>query len=217
MQPLTEKVLLLSPPGGMFDMTVVGNLLLEASEGARKVLVHRAVRAGEILRLKPGLFLLRPELRRSSLHPFVVAAALHAPSHISLESSLSFHGMIPEAVYQVASVTAARSRSFDTPVGLFTFHRVPARQPRAGVKAVRLGTNDWAFIATVLRAIADSVYLRPPVTWETDGLGFLTESLRIEEDDLMRIPLEDFQEIQESLRSQRTRRYLEGLRRALGK
>lgn len=55
------------------------------SVSARGLLVHRACKAGEILRLKPGLFVLGQPYRRSEPHPFVVAAMLHAPSHISLE------------------------------------------------------------------------------------------------------------------------------------
>jgi hypothetical protein len=215
MQLLTEKALVLSPPGGLFDMTAVRNIFPDASEGARKVLAHRAVSAGEVIRLKPGLFLLQPSFRKSDPHPYVVAALLHAPSHISLETALSYHGLIPEAVYQTASVTVARSRSFDTPIGRFTFQRVPARNPRAGVQAVKLGHNAWAFVASALRAIADIVYLRPSVAWIKDGLGFLADSLRIEEEDLSRIELSSCEEIQESLRSRRVREYLEGLRKEL--
>jgi predicted transcriptional regulator of viral defense system len=189
MQSLTEKALVLSLPGGLFDMTAVRNFFPDASEGARKVLVYRAVSVGEVIRLKSGLFLLQSSFRKSDPHPYVVAALLHAPSHISLETALSYHGLIPEAVYQTASVTVARSRSFDTPIGRFTFQRVPARNPRAGVQAVKLGHNAWAFVASALRAIADIVYLRPSVVWIKDGLGFLTDSLRIEEEDLSRIEL----------------------------
>jgi len=120
----------------LFDMTAVSNLFPDSSKGARKVFVHRAVSAGEVIRLKPGLFLLQAVYRKSEPHPYVVAALLHAPSHISLETALSHHGLIPEVVYQTASVTAARSRAFDTSIGRFTFQRVPTRNPRAGVQAV---------------------------------------------------------------------------------
>ena len=105
MQRLAEMALVLSPPGGLFDMTAVRNFFPDSSAGAIRVLVHRAVSAGEVIRLKPGLFLLHTKYRKSDPHPFVVAALLHAPSHVSLETALSFHGLIPEAVYQTASVT----------------------------------------------------------------------------------------------------------------
>lgn len=215
MQRVTEKAILLSPPGGLFDMTAVSNFFPDCSDGARKVLVHRAVGAGEVIRLKPGLFLLHERYRRSAPHPYVVGALLHAPSHISLETALAYHGLIPEAVYQIASVTAARSRTFDTAIGRFTFQRVPARNPRAGVRVEKLGHDTWAFVATALRAVADIVYLRQTVAWKNDGMSFLTDSLRIEEEDLDRIELSACEEILESLRSRRVREYLEGLRNEL--
>ena len=215
MQNLTERVFELAPPGGFFDETVIHNLFPDASDGARALLVHRARQAGEILRLKPGLFVLGSPYRKSEPHPFVVAAVLHAPSHISLESALAHHGLIPEAVYQVSSVTLGRSREFTTPLGVFSFRRVPARAPRAGVEAVAVARNAWAFVASPLRAIADAVYLNKEITWHRDGLGYLTESLRIEEDDLRSLSFEALDEILNSIRSRRVRAYIEGLKGAV--
>jgi hypothetical protein len=67
-------------------------------------------------------------------------------------------------------------------------------------------------VASPLRAIADLVYLRKGVSWR-DPLRFLTESLRIERDDLRAIDLEALEEIHDAIRSQRARRFL----RALGR
>ena len=215
MQNLTERVFKLAPPGGLFDETVVRNLFPGSSDGARALLAHRACQAGEVLRLKPGLFVLGPPYRKSEPHPFVVAAVLHAPSHISLESALAHHGLIPEAVYQVSSVTVARSREFTTPLGVFSFSRVPAQAPRAGVEAVAVARNAWAFIASPLRAIADAIYLNKEITWKRAGLDYLTESLRIEGDDLKSLSFEALDEILDSIRNRRVREYLRGLKGAV--
>jgi hypothetical protein len=217
MQTLTQRVFALAPPGGLFDSGVVNVLFPRVTEGARKLLVNRAVRHGEVLRLRSGLYGLAPEYRKSPLHPFALAAALHAPSHVSLETALSFHGLIPEAVFQVASVTARRSRTYDTPLGSFVFRCVPCDDPRAGVRAVRLSSDAWAFVALPLRAIADLVYLRRNISWSHDGLRFLTESLRIEEQDLRGLRLDAFREVRLGVRSRRTRDYLDGLRQELGR
>ena len=214
---MTELVFRLSPPGGLFDETVIRNLLADRSEPARKVLVHRAVTAGEVIRLKPGLFLLAPEFRKTHPHPFIIAATLHFPSHVSLESALAHHGLIPEAVFQVSSVTSSRSRTFKTPVGVFSFMRVPATNPRAGVLALKIDGRNWAFVATPLRAVADLVYTRKDVSWEKDGLAFLTDSMRIEREDLEKMARKGLNEVCESLRSRRTTDYLQGLFRELGK
>ncbi len=217
MQTLTESVYKLGPPGGLFEETVIRNLFPDLSAGAQKLLLHRAVRKDEVLRLKPGLFCLAEDYRKSHPHPFVIASLLQAPSQISLESALSFHGLIPEAVYQVSSVGVQRSRTFKTPLGIFTFDRVPANSLRAGVKATEVDKNAWAFVATPLRALADLVYLNKEVRWQQDGLDFLTQSLRIEADDLREISMDGFEEVSQSIRNKRVKEYLAGLRKALGR
>lgn len=215
MKTLTESVLRLAPPGGIFDETVIANLFPDATVGARRLLVHRAVSAAEVLRLKPGLFILDRSFRKSEVDPFAVAALLHRPSHVSLQSALDWHDLIPEAVFQVTSVTIARSREFRTPLGVFSYRRVPARDPRAGVEAVPLADGSWAYIATPLRAIADMVYLDKRVTWERDGMAWLSESLRMENEEILKISFRPLGAIRRSLNDSRTLAYLTGLRDAV--
>ena len=212
MQTLTEKVFNLAPPGGFFNATTFATLFPDCSSGARIQLVNRACRAGEIVRLRPGAFLLARPYRKSELHPFVLAGLLHSPSHVSMESALAFHGLIPEAVWQVVSVTPSRSREFSTPAGVFSFRRVPASQPFAGVESLEVAPQNWAFVATPLRALADVLYFRREITWKRDGIDFLTESLRIEEDDLGSLRFEQLDEISDSLANRRVSNYLENLK-----
>lgn len=216
MQTLSEAVFKLEPPFGVFCETVVRNLFSGRSEGARRAIVHRAVASGEVLRLKPGLFCLAEPFRKHHPHPFALAGMLHSSSHISMESALWFHELIPEAVHEVTSVTERRSRTFRTPLGVYSFTRIPTNYPRAGVRAIEVDKHAWAFVATPLRAIADLVYAKRQtngrqVTWSRDGARFLTESMRIELDDLRELGSDDGEEILESIRNGRTRRYLAGL------
>ena len=215
MQTITEKVLELSPPGGVFNETSIQNLFPKRSAAARKLLLHRAVEIGEVLRLKPGLYCLAKPYRKTHLHPFALAGMLHSPSHVSLESALSYHGLLPEAVFGVASVTSKRSRSYTNPLGVFSFLRIPTNMPRAGVQSIKLDHLSWAFIASPLRAIADLIYLRKGITWHQDGMSFLMESMRMEEEDLRQIPLGDHEEIQKSMRNKRVGAYLRGLHEEL--
>ena len=215
MQSLTEKVFHLAPPGGVFCGTVIRNLFPDVSDGARLLLVHRAVTANEIIRLKPGLFVLAPPYRKNEPHPFAIAGMLYGVSHVSIESALAFHGLIPEAVFQVGSVSIDRAKTFSTPIGVFSYHRVPLREPRAGVEAIKLPDGFWAFVATPLRAIADLVYLRKDVTWEGDGLDFITESLRVEESDLLKIKPAMLNKLIAQFTDKRVIDYLTGLKEVL--
>jgi len=212
MKTLTEKVYRIAPPGGIFDATVVSNLFADRSRGARRLLLDRAVRAGEVLRLKRGLYVLAPEFRKSDPHPFAVAAMLYSPSHVSLESALGYWDLIPETVYQVASVGVMRNRDFETPLGFFSFRRVPTRNPKAGVNALQVDDNSWAFVATPLRALADMVYLDNSISWGRNGKTYLLESLRIEAVDLEAIAYDRCEEIANAFVSRRVKGFLHGMK-----
>jgi len=217
MQTLTEKIWKASPPHGLFDETVVQNLFPGFSGPARKALVHRASQKGEILYLKPGLYCLNQDYNPSPPHPFIIAAMLHSPSYVSMESALWFHQMIPEALCQVASVIPERSRVFKTPLGVFSFFRVPCNFLMAGVRAEKFDNNAWAFVAGPLRAIADLVYRNRETTWQKHGMEFLLDSLRMEQADLFNLPLQDYKDIYESFRNKRVKEFLKGLKQEIGK
>src|SRR3546814_6597630 len=96
-------------------------------------------------------------------HPFAIAQSLVPGSYISLESALTWHGWIPEAVFTTASVTPGRKTlHFDTPdFGAFSFHPLAIADYRflIGVDRVQMGKLT-AFVAQPLRALMDLVALR---------------------------------------------------------
>ena len=105
---------------------------------------------------------------------------------------MSHHGWIPEAVQAITSVTLGRSRSFDTPVGLFSFTRVPQRSFLAGVRRVSVEGGGAFFLATPLKALADYVYAQR-LDWR--AAAPVAESLRVEEDSLAELTAEQFDEV----------------------
>ena len=216
MQKLTEQLIRLSPPGGFCDRTVVSNLFPDASEGARKQLIHRAASAGEILRLKRGLFLLDKVFRKSDLHPFALAALLHSPSHISLETALWHHGLIPEALYQVSSVTVSRSRSFSTPVRRLLLRPGSIHQPRRrsrGDPAAKRGVGVHRLPP------ARPCRCRVPAPGDRLEAGWSGLLHRVPADrgggSFRYLLCPDSRKICDAVRNRRTRAYLEGLEKAV--
>ena len=59
------------------------------------------------------------------------------------------------------------------------------------------------------------VYLRRNITWSRDGLAYLTEGLRVEQDDLSALSFDAADEILDAVRSRRVREYLRGLKGAV--
>lgn len=158
--------------------------ILGGSAARRYGIVNRALKSRSLIRIKRGLYVLPTHLSSAPLHPFVVAQALHPGSYVSFESALAFHGWIPEAVLQTASVTPGRkSFGYDTETfGSFTFLPLALQsyQFLVGVESKRLG-QATALVASPVRALMDIVAYRK-VNWQ--GLSWITDGLRVDIDEL---------------------------------
>ena len=183
------------------------------SKAARlDALLKRAVAAGEIMRIRRGLFRLAGKYMQRQIHPFEVAQRIHGPSYISLESALAHHGWIPEAVYATTSASQSRSRTFDTPMGLFSFTRIPQDVFLAGVHRLTLEGGGSFFVAEPLKALADYVHAHS-CNWH--GAEPVIESLRVEEGELGTLTAKSFESLEPVYRSSRVRRFLQALRKDL--
>ena len=178
--------------------------------------IMRAIDAGEILPVRRGLYCLAPRYNRVGISRNLLANMIYGPSYISLESALSFHGWIPEAVHSVSSVSLGRAKTFDTPLGFFDYIQVRQTPLLAGVERI-VGKNPEQgafYMAKPLKALADTVASRG-LDWK--GLDPLVESLRIDEENFETLKSADFEELDGVYRSARARKFLSGIRKELGK
>jgi hypothetical protein len=183
------------------------------SRGARlDALLRRAVASHEVWRVHRGLYCLSDRYTQGRINPLELAQRIHGPSYVSLETALSRHGWIPEAVQAVTSVALGRSRTFDTPVGLFSFTRVPQRRFLSGVRRASVEGGGAIFLATPLKALADHVYAQR-CDWH--AAAPVLESLRVEDESLAELTGELFDEVMSAYKPGRVRRFLNGLRKDL--
>ena len=145
--------------------------------------LSRWVRAGKIIQLRRGLYTLAEPYRKVTPEPFLIANRLNEPSYVSLQSALAHHGLIPEWVPAVTSVTTARPEEVDTPLGRFIYRHCK-RPLFFGFQEVDLGQGQAAFVATPEKALLDLVYLTPG----GDRQGFLAE-LRLQDLDKLDLAL----------------------------
>lgn len=111
---------------------------------------------GELIRLKRGLFVVNPELTNKNNDARLCANHLYGPSYVSLQWALRYYGMIPEQVFMMTSVTTKRSRTFDTPLGRFSYMQVPASYFAVGVEIVE--NDNVAFLmASREKALCDTI------------------------------------------------------------
>ena len=100
--------------------------------------LSRWTASGRFIQLRRGLYALAPPHRKTDPHPFAIAARLRRPSYVSLESPLAYHGLIPESVPVVTSVTTARPGEVETPVGGFVYSQL-GRVPNPGDRFTAAG------------------------------------------------------------------------------
>lgn len=210
MQRLTE-IVLEKAAGRVFTRSETA-CWVGGSPGRQHSLLKRALAAGEVVRIHRGLYGLAGKYVPGEIDPLVLAQRIHGPSYISLESSLSHHGWIPEAVYAITSVSLDRSREFDTPIGWFSFRRVPQKTLYAEVLRVENGQNEGFLLASPLKALADYVYVHK-LDW--DSARPVVESLRIDESILVNVDAAALGSLLGNYASRRVQRFLEGLRRDL--
>jgi hypothetical protein len=183
------------------------------SRGARlDALLKRAVASREVWRIVRGIYCLSDRFTKRRVNPLELAQHIYGPSYISLETALSHHGWIPEGVQAVTSVALGRSRAFNTPIGLFSFSRVPQSRFLAGVRRISEDRGGAYFLATPLKALADLVYVQR-CNW--DSTAPVVGSLRVEEESLAALTGDLFDEVLSAYPPGRVRRFLTGLRKEM--
>ena len=198
---------------GIFTFGDVLTWLPHATRAAIYAHVQRALKSGEVIQLRRGLYHLSSSVFPALVSTEMLANLIYGPSYVSLESALSYHGWIPEAVHNCTSVTSGRPRHFDTPHGRFSYVRIKQTPLMAGVLCEQ-ATGGTFLVATPLKALADIVAARG-LDWT--GSGPLVSSLRIESEDIESISSEDFDMLDGVYYSRRARTFLAGLRKELRK
>ena len=89
-----------------------------------------------------------------------MANRLKRASSVSLQSALEFHGLIPEYVPSVTSITTGRPEELVTSFGTFIYKHIK-KELFSGYRIVDVGEGQSAFIATPEKALLDLLYLTP--------------------------------------------------------
>ncbi len=171
--------------GEVFDYQV----LLDTLAGYRKPRdrITRLLASGAIMRVKKGLYCFGEAFRREPLSREYLANLIYGPSYVSLEYALSHHGLIPERVETITSITTRRSRDFDTPFGTFSYRML--KGPRYAVGAILETAGKTSFlVASPEKALADKVWTDKRFSGLrlSDYDAYLSDDLRIDREALSR-------------------------------
>lgn len=215
MQSLTELII----EAGLQDRILSDAQLarlVEGSDQRRYHLVNRAGKAGELVRLRRGLYLLADEFRSVACHPFAMAQMIEPGSYVSLESALAFHGWIPEAVYTTTSVVPGRKAKEyrHERFGLFTFSPL-AIQPGCFLDLVRRVEADQQsfLLASPARAFMDLVCFKK-IAWQ--GMNWIEQGMRIDRDAWIKVTGAELRALKHVYKHRWVQEFLGELEVALG-
>ncbi len=152
-----------------------------------RVKINSMLKKGEIIRVKKGLYVPGDKYLRGVIHRETLSNLIYGPSYISLEYALSFYGMIPERVETVTAVTNKKNKSFDTPLGKFTYRYIHPDLYPVGVNTVSLDEKHNILIAGREKALADTLYFYDDLGSLDELKVYLHDNLRIEFDDIVNL------------------------------
>lgn len=183
--------------------------LLDALQGYAqpRMKISTLLAKGVIVRVKKGLYIFGETQRRQPFCRELLANLVYGPSYISLEYALSYHGLTPERVETVTSVTCGRSRIFETPVGIFTYRMIPLEAYRTGMDRVELDGGRSFLIAIPEKALADRVVAErgAGISTQKELYDFLLNNLRVDPTVLRELDAARLMEIAVHYRSRRVR------------
>ncbi len=149
--------------------------------------LSRMVKSGEYVRIVKGLYETDP-----ATPGYLLAGSIYGPSYLSFEFALSYHGLIPEAVYTFTSATydKKKKKKFDTSFGTFTYRDVPKEAYPYGVELIREGDYSY-WIASPEKALCDVLYTKSPVPNQRELGNLLFDDMRVDEEGFSRLNYED--------------------------
>lgn len=202
---MTNARLLNSIPYEEFDYQTLLDAVHEYAWPRMKISAMLA--KGDIIRIKKGLYILGESLRRRPFCRELLANLIYGPSYISLEYALHYHGLTPERAETLTSVTCGRSRTFDTPVGTFSYRMIPLEAFRTGMDRVELDDGRSFLIAVPEKALADRIVADrgAGIATQKELHDYLLSSLRIDPGMLRELDPARLAEIAQHYRSRRVK------------
>lgn len=147
--------------------------LLEKSVSNVNDKISNLIKSGELVRLKKGFYAFSKTYLTKPIDLISVANTLYTPSYVSFDYALSYYGMIPEKVIEITSATSKNEKLFETPIGRFSYKRVPLKAYHLGIDWSYDENDGGKFIAVPEKALCDKIrYDR--------GLGTLTQGAMIQ-------------------------------------
>jgi len=184
-----------------FDYQVLMHALRDYAKPRDRVTT--LMKQGVVRRIKKGLYVFGEGYGKDLYSREILSNLIYGPSYISLDYALQFHGLIPERVKALTAVCLGSSKRFETPVGLFTYHRVPAKAFYLGIERIKIEKERTYLIADAEKALVDKIKSGHGISIQNqvEMREYLTEDLRIDWDNLLEMNIKKVEKYAEAYSS----------------
>ncbi len=144
--------------------------------------IKSMVKNGDLIRIKKELYVVGDTWREEEISLELIANTLYGPSYVSMEWALSFYGLIPERVYEISSITTKNAKTYDTPLGRFTYIKAKNNLFSLGIVSQSTQEGNYFLIASPEKALCDKLLYTPNlrISSQKQMRVFLEENLRID-------------------------------------
>ena len=145
--------------------------------------IRGLVKNGDLIRLTKGIY-----ETDSNTPGYLLAGAIYGPSYLSFDYALSYHGLIPEAVYTYtsASFKKEKTKQYTNDFGNYTYNDIPTDAFPFEIMIVHDGEYTFR-IASAEKALCDKLYSMSPVKNKKELIKLLFDDLRIDEDEFYKL------------------------------
>lgn len=196
-----------------FDHLLLTSVLSQHQYQGVRQKINELLKSGNVVRVKKGLYIFGPKVRRSALCKETLANQIYGPSCISMEYALAYHGFIPERVETITSVTPKKNKTFDTPLGRFSYRHLGNTRYPHGIEQIWVDSQHPVLMATPEKALCDYLLLNniPVMKSPQSAKEFLISDLRIDPTNWERLDIRRLLRLNKHYKSDTIKSILEAL------
>ena len=182
-------------PSRVIEHTTLSQILSNLGYNRINDKIVQLKNKGILTALKSGLYLYNPVYDEALVSKEIIANLLLGPSYISFDYALWYHGLIPESVQTIQSATTKRSKSYFTPLGVFSYKQIKKELYNIALE-IHDSKGGNFIIASKEKALCDKVYYTKdiPIRSKSAMFAFLEDDLRIDLDELVESNIKVFGE-----------------------
>lgn len=167
------------------DHALLTSILKDYEQPNKKI--HDLLKQEVLLQVKRGIYVFSRAYNQQPISLEILANMIYGPSAISMEWALSHHGLIPERVTVVTSITTAKDRKYQTALGKFIYRHLPPKRYSYSIERTQLSDKRFVLLATPEKALCDYIVLstKPKFKSSADARRFLIEEMRIDTSKLL--------------------------------